>query len=228
MSIIFQIENIAKSYNGKPVLANCSFSFDKKGIYVLRGSNGAGKSTLLRICALLEKPDKGKISFYSSHVILAKNIVLQRQISLVLPKVGVFNRSVAANVAYPLKIRHIPQPDVIRRVKQILELVGLYHKKNQPALTLSSGETQRMGMARALVIEPEILFLDEPTASIDDENTLIIENLLKTLKQNGRTTIIMTTHDSGQAHRVGDYVLWLKNGQLMTDFCKCEEVNMCG
>jgi ABC-type multidrug transport system ATPase subunit len=63
----FKIENIAKSYNGKPVLANCSFSFDKKGIYVLRGSNGAGKSTLLRICALLEKPDKGKISFYSSH-----------------------------------------------------------------------------------------------------------------------------------------------------------------
>ena len=139
-----------------------------------------------------------------------------------LPKVGVFNRSVAANVAYSLKIRHIPRRDAIRRVEQILELVGLSHKKNQPALTLSSGETQRMGMARALVIEPEILFLDEPTASIDDENTLIIENLLKTLKQNDRTTIIMTTHDSGQAHRVGDHLLWLKNGRLVDDIDKTD------
>ncbi len=222
MSIVLQIENVNRSYNGKPVLTDCSFSFEKKGIYVLRGSNGAGKSTLLRICALLEMPDKGDISFYSSGGRLPKNIVLQRQISLVLPKVGVFNRSVAANVAYPLKIRHIPRRDAIRRVEQILELVGLSHKKNQPALTLSSGETQRMGMARALVIEPEILFLDEPTASIDDENTLIIENLLKTLKQNDRTTIIMTTHDSGQAHRVGDHLLWLKNGRLVDDINKTD------
>jgi tungstate transport system ATP-binding protein len=217
MSIVLKIEGVTKFYNAKPVLNNCCFSFDKKGIYVLRGSNGAGKSTLLRICALLEMPDKGDISFYTPDGILTKNIVLQRQISLVLPKVGVFNRSVAANVAYPLKIRHIPRPDVTRRVEQILELVGLSHKKNQPALTLSSGETQRMGMARALVIEPEILFLDEPTASIDDENTLIIENLLKTLKQNGRTTIIMTTHDSRQAHRVGNHLLRLKNGRLIED-----------
>ncbi len=216
MSIILEIENITKTYNGKPVLKNCSFRFDRKGIYVLRGSNGTGKSTLLRICAMLERPDEGTISYYSNGERLPKNIGLQRQISLVLPKVGVFNRSVAANVAYPLKLRHIPRDETAGRVAKILELVGLSHKKNQPALTLSSGETQRMGMARALVIEPEILFLDEPTASIDDQNTLIIENLLKTLKQNGRTTIIMTTHDTVQAGRVGDYVLWLKNGQITT------------
>jgi tungstate transport system ATP-binding protein len=215
MSIILNIENISKSYNGKPVLNQCSFRFDKKGIYVLRGSNGAGKSTLLRICALLEMPDQGDVSFYSSERRLPKNIALQRKISLVLPKVGVFNRSVAANVAYPLKIRHVLQSDVARRVERMLEMVGLTHKKDQPALTLSSGETQRMGLARALVIEPEILFLDEPTASIDDENTLIIEKLLNNLKENGRTTIIMTTHDSGQAHRVGDHLMWLKNGLLV-------------
>jgi tungstate transport system ATP-binding protein len=215
MSIVLHVENISKSYNGKAVLTQCSFRFDRKGIYVLRGSNGAGKSTLLRICALLEMPDQGDVSFYSSESRLPKNIALKRKISLVLPKVGVFNRSVAANVAYPLKIRHILQGDVVRRVERMLEMVGLTHKKDQPALTLSSGETQRMGLARALVIEPEILFLDEPTASIDDENTLIIENLLNNLKENGRTTIIMTTHDSGQAHRVGDHLMWLKNGLLV-------------
>jgi tungstate transport system ATP-binding protein len=224
MSIILNLKDISKSYGGKSVLTNCTFRFKKRGIYVLRGSNGAGKSTLLRICAMLEMPDKGDISFYSpdgSHLI--KNNILQRKISLVLPKVGVFNRSVAANVAYPLKIRQIPKNEMIRRVEQILETVGLYHKKNQPALTLSSGETQRMGMARALVIKPKILFLDEPTASIDDENTRIIENLLKNLKQTGRTTIIMTTHDSGQAHRVGDHLLWLKHGRLIDDAGNTEE-----
>jgi tungstate transport system ATP-binding protein len=223
MSIVLKLEDISKSYDGKSVLKNCTFRFAKRGIYILRGSNGAGKSTLLRICALLEMPDKGGISFYSPDGNrLIKNNILQRKISLVLPKVGVFNRSVAANVAYPLKIRRIPKNEMIRRVEQILETVGLSHKKNQPALTLSSGETQRMGMARALVIKPEILFLDEPTASIDDDNTQIIENLLKNLKQAGRTTIIMTTHDSGQAHRVGDHLLWLKYGRLIDDTSNIE------
>lgn len=214
MGIFLKIEELTKSYAGKPVLTKCSYNFDQKGIYVLRGSNGAGKSTLLRICALLEKPDMGTILFYSNGNKLPINKTLQRQISLVLPKVGVFNRSVAANIAYPLKIRNIPRKELVARVEKILDMVGLSHKKDQAALTLSSGETQRMGMARALVIEPEILFLDEPTASIDDNNTLIIENLLKTLKQNGNTTIIMTTHDAEQASRVGDYVLWLENGRL--------------
>jgi tungstate transport system ATP-binding protein len=224
MSIVLKLEDISKSYDGKSVFTNCTFRFTKRGIYILRGSNGAGKSTLLRICALLEMPDKGDVSFYSPDGNrLIKNNILQRKISLVLPKVGVFNRSVAANVAYPLKIRRIPKNEMILRVEQILETVGLSHKKNQPALTLSSGETQRMGMARALVIKPEILFLDEPTASIDDDNTRIIENLLKNLKQAGRTTIIMTTHDSDQAHRVGDHLLWLKYGRLIDDTSNIKE-----
>lgn len=217
MNIVLKVENIGKKYNGKPVLENCSYLFEKKGIYVLRGCNGAGKSTLLRICALLEKPDTGNISFYDNGRKLNTNIALQRQISLVLPKVGVFNRSVASNVAYPLKIRHVRRHDIRGRVDKILEMVGLTHKKNQPAKTLSSGETQRMGIARALVMEPKILFLDEPTASIDDENTGIIENLLRILQKDGRTTIIMTTHDSRQAERVGDYLLWLKSGQINAD-----------
>ncbi|MFO8085120.1 MAG: ATP-binding cassette domain-containing protein [Desulfobacterales bacterium] len=217
MGIVLKIENIAKNYRGKPVLKNCSFEVDKKGIYVLRGPNGAGKSTLLRICALLEAPDHGNISFYENGTRLSEDMALKRQISLVLPKVGVFNRSVAANVAYPLKIRHVKRRDTMERVDKILEMVGLSHKRDQRAVTLSSGETQRMGIARALVVDPQILFLDEPTASIDNENTAIVENLLNTLKKKGRTSIIMTTHDASQAKRVGDYLLWLKNGQIIAD-----------
>jgi tungstate transport system ATP-binding protein len=217
VGIVLKIESIVKNYNGKTVLNNCSYEFDQKGIYVLRGSNGAGKSTLLRICALLEAPDRGSISFYEDGQPIARDMALKRQISLVLPKIGVFNRSVAANIAYPLKIRHVKRRDTMERVDKILEMVGLSHKRDQRAGTLSSGETQRMGIARALVIDPQIIFLDEPTASIDNENTAIVENLLNTLKSKGRTSIIMTTHDSSQALRVGDYPLWLKDGQIIED-----------
>ena len=81
-------------------------------------------------------------------------------------------------------------------------------------MTLSSGESQRLGIARALVLEPEILFLDEPTASIDEENTGIIESIIRTMKQEGRTMVIMTTHDRSQAERLADHLLVLKQGAV--------------
>ena len=86
-------------------------------------------------------------------------------------------------------------------------------KKDQHALTLSSGETQRLGIARALALEPEILFLDEPTASIDEENTAIIESIITAMKQEGRTMVIMTTHDRSQAERLADRLLLMQNGR---------------
>jgi len=102
---------------------------------------------------------------------------LKRRITLVLPKVGLFNTSVFRNAAYGLTIRGIKGPEAIRRIDKVLDFVGLSHKKVQNARTVSSGEAQRLGIARALVIEPEILFLDEPTASVDQKNTGIIEGI---------------------------------------------------
>ncbi|MGE5808475.1 MAG: ATP-binding cassette domain-containing protein, partial [Nitrospirota bacterium] len=81
-------------------------------------------------------------------------------------------------------------------------------------VTLSSGETQRLGLARALVTEPDILFLDEPTASVDEENTGIIESIIRTMKEGGRTTVIMTTHDRDQAERLADVLLLMKDGMI--------------
>jgi tungstate transport system ATP-binding protein len=95
-----------------------------------------------------------------------------------------------------------------------LAFVGLQNKKNQHALTLSSGETQRLGIARALAIDPEFLFLDEPTASIDEENTEIIESIIGTMKKEGRSTVIMTTHDRAQAERLADRLLVMKHGRI--------------
>jgi tungstate transport system ATP-binding protein len=99
-------------------------------------------------------------------------------------------------------------------VNKALAFVGLERKKTQDALTLSSGETQRLGIARALVLEPEMLFLDEPTASIDEENTRIIESIIADMRKQNRSIVLMTTHDAAQAERMADRLLVLNHGVL--------------
>ena len=215
MSLRLYISDAWKSYNGKPVLNACSFSFDRNGVYVLTGSNGSGKSTLLRICALIENPDKGEVNYFSGDNIISKDIGLRRRITLVLPGIGLFNTTVFNNAAYGLKIRGDKSKEIERKVNDALKFVGLIHKKNHNALTLSSGETQRLGIARAMVIEPEMLFLDEPTASIDNENTEIVQDIILNMKKEGRSKIIIATHDMMQAERLADYMLIMDDGKII-------------
>lgn len=215
MTLELTASSISKDYKGNQVLIDCSFSFKSNGIYVLTGPNGCGKSTLLRICALIEEPDRGEICFKSEGILINRDLDLKRRITLVLPKVGVFNSSVFRNVAYGLMIRDIYGKEVDERVSRALEFAGLDSKKNQNALTLSSGETQRLGIARALVIEPEILFLDEPTASVDHKNTEIIENLILRMRKDRNTVIIITTHSGEQAKKLADTLITMHNGRLL-------------
>lgn len=216
MSIHLVASHIFKNYNGDEILKDCSFSFSENGVYVLTGPNGSGKSTFLRICAMIESPDSGEITYMSDSRTLSNDLALKRRITLVLPKVGLFNTSVFKNASYGLALRGIRGPEANRRVDKILDFVGLSHKKNQNALTVSSGEAQRLGIARALVIEPEIIFLDEPTASVDQKNTAIIEDIINTMKQEGKVTVIMTTHDKDQAERLADRLLLMKDGAIIS------------
>ena len=216
MSLELTASNIFKSYNGDRILRDCSFSFGKNGIYVLTGPNGSGKSTFLRICALIESPDSGEIDYISHGQTLDNDLALKRRITLVLPKVGLFNTSVFRNASYGLAIRGLKGPEANKRVDSVLDFVGLSHKKSQNALTCSSGEAQRLGIARALVIEPEILFLDEPTASVDHKNTGIIEGIIHTMKREAKVTVIMTTHDKEQAARLADHLLVMKDGAILS------------
>jgi len=214
MKLSLRAVDIFKSYNGDQVLQGCSWSFDESGIYVLTGPNGSGKSTFLRICALLEESDKGTISYFENGAGVNKDIELMRRITLVLPRAGLFNTSVQRNVSYGLRIRGISGKEAAERTDKALDFVGLTHKKGQNSLTLSSGESQRVAIARALVIEPEVLFLDEPTASIDEKNTLIIEDIVRKLKQSGRTAVVMTTHDRAQAERLADRIMVMEKGRI--------------
>jgi len=208
------VSHIAKTYGGKSILTDCTATFDGQGTYVLMGANGCGKSTFLRICALLESPDSGQLAFSSDGYPHRHDLSLRRRITLVLARTGVFNTTVFKNVAYGLRIRGMRHAEIEQRVMDALSFVGLQQLRNQRALTLSSGETQRLGIARGLVIEPEILFLDEPTASVDEENTGIIESIIQAMKKGSRTTVIMTTHDREQAERLADVMLVMKDGMI--------------
>lgn len=178
------------------------------------GHNGSGKSTLLRICSLLEAPDEGALSFFEGELPVHADLALRRRITLVLPRPAVFNAPVRANVAYGLKVRGLDAHEAAARTERALDSVGLTKKKNLNALTLSSGEAQRLALARAIVIRPELLFLDEPTAFIDRDNTKIVEELVLDLKKAGETGIIIATHDLAQAERLADRILVMNSGCL--------------
>jgi len=217
MGLELIVSKIWKIYNNKPVLKDLSFVFNKRQIYAIMGPNGCGKTTFLKICSLLEKPDRGEIIYRNSQKrVLKKDINLFRKITYVFPQVGIFNSSVFDNVAYGLKIRGFKRKEMVSRVEEVLDFVGLLHKKKQNALTLSSGEAKRMGIARAIVINPEFIFLDEPTAFVDTENIKIIEKILLQLREKEKSTIIIATHDASFAKKVGDVILRLEEGKLST------------
>lgn len=215
MSLSLRVNGLEKKYDGNTVFNGLSVSFEKDLIHVLMGSNGSGKSTFLRICALLEEPDKGEIIFFNGEEALRKNIALRRRITLVLPKIGIFNASVYNNIAYGLRIRGMHRDEIHQKVRIYLESFGLTGREKQNALTLSSGEAQRLGIARAMVTEPEILFLDEPTASVDEKNSRLIEEIILNMRSNGGLTVIMTTHDMGQAQRLSGRLLLIKDKKIL-------------
>ncbi len=214
MKLVLKVSDIWKEYKSVPVLRECSFSFDRSGVYILTGPNGSGKSTFLRICALIEDPDRGEVAYLSDDTAVPRGLDLRRRMTLLLPRIGIFNTSVFKNAAYGLTIRGLERNKIEAKVDRILEFVGLGHKKKQNALTLSSGEAQRLGLARAMVIEPEILFLDEPTASVDRENRQIIEDIILGMKKKGTSAVVVTTHDMKQAERLADCLLVMDEGKI--------------
>lgn len=213
MGLSLSLSGLWKGYGGKDVLRGCGYTF-REGVYSVMGPNGSGKSTLLRLCALLEPPDRGEIGFFDGGGPVPDGLSLRRSITLVLPRAGIFNTSVLANAAYGLRLRGLGRKDSRGRALEALEAVGLARKAGHRALHVSSGEAQRLAIARALVIVPKVLFLDEPTASVDEENRVIIEEIILRMKKAGGPTVVMATHDRAQAERLSDRILLLKDGEL--------------
>jgi len=219
LSVLLELKKVSLSYGPKQVLNDCSCSIGA-GVTVIMGHNGSGKSTLLRACALLEEPTEGKVHYSENGKNLHHDITLKRRLTLVLAKGGLFNASVLNNACYGLKVRGVPALKRKEMAMAALEAVGLAHLARQNALTLSSGEAQRLALARALSIHPEVLFLDEPTASVDEESTALIEELIIRMNKGGGNTphvpsIVLTTHDREQALRLAGEHITMSRGTIV-------------
>ena len=216
--LIFKVRNLKKVYNGKIVLDVDNLNFQEGKIYAIVGPNGSGKTTLLNTLNLLEKPDEGQIFFHDQEITNKSNfdtLEIRRRMTLVNQDPFLFHSTVYDNIAYGLKIRSIPPKVQKSRIKSALNIVGLSGFKDRKANQLSGGEAQRVVIARALVIEPEVLFLDEPTANIDQKHIDIVERIIKKIKKEIKTTVIFTTHDLSQAYRLADEVISLLDGKII-------------
>jgi tungstate transport system ATP-binding protein len=176
---------------------------------VVMGPNGAGKSLLLRLLHGLLEPSAGAILWggrpAGAAVRLRQAMVFQRPVLL--------RRAALANVVHALRSRGVPRRERRERAVQVLAAANLAALAGAPARLLSGGEQQRLAMARALSLKPDVLFLDEPTANLDPASTLAIERLIEQAHREG-TKIIMVTHDLGQARRLADEVVFLHRGRL--------------
>ena len=171
---------------------------------VILGANGAGKSVLMRLMHGLLAPTGGRVSWSGENPRRHQAMVFQRPVML--------RRSALANVAYALKLAGVSEAN--RVAMAALEEVGLAHLAHRSARVLSGGEQQRLALARAWALHPEVLFLDEPTASLDPTATREIEALIRAFDAAG-TKVVMATHNLGQARRVGDEVLFIHQGRLV-------------
>jgi tungstate transport system ATP-binding protein len=212
---LYRIENLSKSFGNKKVLHNIDLKIYRGEIFAFMGPSGVGKTTMLRLLNLLEMPTTGKLIFNGNEkAILQKNYIMRRM-SMLFQRPAVFSTSVFNNVAYGLAVRGVDKKTKEKKVIDALALVGLEGCEKQKALTLSGGEAQRMAFARAIVFKPDVLLLDEPTANLDPANVAKIEDIIKKIRRELGTTIIMASHNIYQVRRLADRVGILLNGELI-------------
>ena len=207
-----ELNNITKRYGSLVALDSVKLNLVSGKILVFVGANGSGKTTLLRLLAGLEKPDNGYISLDGSN----KGVdALQQIATLVFQKTAMFNRSVFSNLEFGLRIRGIKKEEIKRRIVDALKIVGLEGFENRNAKKLSGGEQQRIALARAFLLEPKILLLDEPTSNLDTNSVRIIEKVILEQK-NSKSIILVSTHNLRQAKRLGDEIAHLREGRIVT------------
>lgn len=201
------MENVELRRQGRRILGPVSLTLAGKGVTVVMGPNGAGKTSLLKALHGLERINRGHIAWS-----VDREAARRRQ-AFVFQNPTVMRRSILDNIAYPLRLDGVPNAAARARAAEAAARVGLTEALDRPANVLSGGETQKMALARALIRGPELLFLDEPCASLDGRATLDIEAVLIAARDAG-TRIVMSTHNVGQARRLACDVIFLYRGAV--------------
>lgn len=201
------LDHVSFVANGKIIVDRLSAEIVPGPRTIILGPNGAGKSVLMRLCHGLLEPSAGRIGWSGAGGGRGRQaMVFQRPVML--------RRSALANVVYGLKLAGVARGERELRAMDVLEAVGLSDLAGRAARVLSGGEQQRLALARAWALNPEVLFLDEPTANLDPNATRDVENIINQICAGG-TKIVMTTHNLGQARRIGDEILFLNHGRLI-------------
>lgn len=195
------VRNLTVVLGGVKALDALSLDLSAGRRTLILGPNGAGKSVLLRTLHGLIAPTAGTVTWSRP---LRQAMVFQRPVML--------RRSAAANVAYALSVNRVPGVDLRARCREALDRVGLSTIADRPARALSGGEQQRLALGRAWALRPEVLFLDEPTASLDPGAAAEVERIIASIAEEG-TRIVMTTHHLGQAQRLADEIVFLHAGR---------------
>jgi tungstate transport system ATP-binding protein len=209
MILPLRLDQTSFAAGGRDIICALSLEIDAGPSTVILGANGAGKSVLMRLMHGLLAPSSGRVAWQGGDVRRAR-----RQQAMVFQRPVLLRRSARANVVFALQAAGVTGLQREYRADEALREVGLTHLAHRPARVLSGGEQQRLALARAWALHPEVLFLDEPTASLDPSATREIETVIKAFDASG-TKIVMATHNLGQARRLGDEVIYLHQGRVL-------------
>jgi len=204
-----RLDGVVFEAGGHRIIDGISMTIARGPRTVVLGPNGAGKSVLLRLCHGLLAPTAGTVRWFTPEVPGGP-----RRQAMVFQRPMMLRRTALGNVTYALRLAGVDRQTREARALEALAKVGLDKQANRAARVMSGGEQQRLALARVWALSPEILFLDEPTASLDPGATHEIESIILALHQAG-TKIVMVTHNLGQAHRVADEILFLHQGRLV-------------
>jgi tungstate transport system ATP-binding protein len=214
MSPIYTLDHVGHSYGDRSVVDIKHLEVLRQEVVAVVGPSGAGKSTLLRLLAFLERPSRGSIVYAGRKCDDQwPDLAARRSVTMVFQKPYLLHRTVLENVAYGLELRG--QGNNEGRISRMLEQLGLADLAQARAHTLSGGEMERVALARALVLRPEVLLLDEPTANLDPFNIRLIENIVTRANQKHGVTVVMVTHNTFQARRLAHRVALMLAGNLV-------------
>jgi tungstate transport system ATP-binding protein len=214
MSFI-SVRGLYRKAGGKTILKDVNLDVEKGDILGIIGPSGAGKTSLLRVLDMLDRPDAGHVLLDGKDLWAGNRLETQRSMAMVFQKPVTFSRSVYGNIAYGMRLRKIPGAEIDAAVGDALKVLDMQGKEWQYARSLSGGEAQRLAFARAYVLKPKVLLLDEPTANLDPANASIMERAILDINRRYGTTVILVTHNMYQARRLAGRTAFMMDGELV-------------